>query len=134
MVRGWESVTPFASRTTSEADTVPAEAGVKVTLIEQELPTATVRPQVVGVSEKAPFAPVNRMMKFVRVAVPVFVSVTVCPADVLPTSCEVKVSEVGENVAGTATPMPLRGRSVCGMGLFDSMLRVDVSVPTAVGE
>ena len=128
-------MTPFASRITSEADTVPAAAGAKVMLIEQELPIATVKPQVVGVSEKAVFAPVSSIMKFVRVAVPVFVRVTVFPADVLPTSCVAKVSEVGENVTtGAATLVPLRAKIASGMGAFDSMVRVELSVPGAVGE
>jgi len=129
-------VTPFASRTTSEAITAPAEAGVKVTLIEQEVPVPSVRLQVVEVSEKAVFAPVSSMMKFVKFAVPVFVSVTVCTADVLPTSCDAKVSEVGENVAtGAAVLVPPRDRTIFGIGAFDSMVRAELLlVPGEVGE
>jgi len=45
----------------------------------------------------------------VRVAVPVFVSVTACATPALPTACVPKLTLVGLRLtAGAATPVPLR--------------------------
>src|SRR5436305_1826137 len=79
---------------------VPDAVGVNVTLMLQFPPDASEPPQL-SVSAKSPLA---TMLLMVRVAVPVFDSVTVCAALVVPTLWLAKVSEVGERLATGAGP------------------------------
>ena len=84
---------------------VPATVGLKVTFTVQLLPAATLVPQVL-VSEKAPLAV---MLLMLSAAFPVFLSVTVCVALVVPRACDVKVNKVGDRLAaGLKTPVPVR--------------------------
>src|SRR5206468_10420164 len=75
------------------------------------------------------------MLLMARVAVPVFDSVTVCAALVVPTVWLAKVSEVGERLAVVvgAAPVPVRA-TVCGLPEALSVtLELPVRVPDAVG-
>ena len=80
---------------------------MKVTLMVQLAPAARLAGQLL-VSPKLPVVPtfVNS-----RTALPVFVSVTVCAADVVPTGWLEKVKFVGDkNTTGARTPLPFSGR------------------------
>ena len=68
------------------ADSALVNEGVKVTLSEQLLPAATELPQVLLAREKSLLlVPVTAMLVMDRATLPVFVSVTVCAALVVPT-------------------------------------------------
>src|SRR5438093_712554 len=75
------------------------------------------------------------MLLMARAAVPVFDSVTVCAALVVPKVWLAKVSEVGERLAVVvgAAPVPVRP-TVCGLPEALSVtLELPVRVPDAVG-
>lgn len=108
-----------------EDDDETFTVGLKVTLMEQVAEGDRVVTQLsdsVNEPEIVTFV-------IVRSAVPVFVSVTVCGALLVPMSCAGKVSEEGENVATGlgVTPVPLRA-TVCGL---PAALSVTVSVPVS---
>jgi hypothetical protein len=110
---------------------VPDAVGVNVTLMAQFPPAARELPQL-SVSAKSPLV---MMLVMVRVAVPVFDSVTVCAALVVPTVWLAKVSEVGERLAVVvdSVPVPVRP-TVCGLPEALSLtLKLPVRVPDAVG-
>ena len=98
----------------SEADAAPVAVGWKVTEIVQEALAASDVPQVLVCEKAAALAPVKETLEIVRGAVPVFLSVTGCAADVEPTLVDAKVRLVGERLtAGVPPPVPLRV-TVCG--------------------
>jgi hypothetical protein len=70
----------------------PVAVGVKVTLIEQEAPAATLEPQVL-IWEKSPLAV---MLEIVRAALPLFVSAIVAGELVVPTTWLPKLYDDGE--------------------------------------
>ena len=95
-------------------------------------PTATELPQL-SVSAKSPLV---EIVVIAKAAEPVFVSVTVCAALVVPTVWLAKVSEAGERLAVVvdAVPVPVRP-AVCGLPEALSVtLKLPVRVPDAVGE
>src|SRR5437899_400098 len=109
---------------------VPDAVGENVTLMAQFPPTAKELPQLL-VWAKSPLA---TMLLMARVAVPVFDSVTVCAALVVPTVWLAKVSEVGERLAVVvgAVPVPVRP-TVCGLPEALSVtLQLPVRSPDAV--
>lgn len=83
---------------------VPLCVGVKVTLMLQAPPAATLGPQVLA-WEKSPLIV---MLLRVRVALPVFVRVRVCGLLLVPTACEANVREVAERLAAGPPPAPVR--------------------------
>lgn len=81
--------------------------GVKVTVIEQTAPTATLagdRGQVFVWAK----SPVAAMLEIVKGAPPLFASVTVCAALLVPTNWLPNVRLAGDKLTDEATPMPLR--------------------------
>ena len=103
------------SATESVAAKLAAEAGVKVTEMEQVAFAASELPQVLVWAKSVGFVPVIEIPEMVSAAVPVFLSVTVCAVEVEPETAE-KVSDVGEREAAGAdavVPVPLRV-TVCG--------------------
>ena len=68
------------SVSTKEAVRAPATGGVKVTLIVQEALTASEVGQLLVCAKSLAFVPVTEMPAIARLAVPVFVSVTVWAA------------------------------------------------------
>lgn len=100
------------SATLSAPVRFPVVVGVNVTLMVQEEVAARM-PGQLFVSAKSPVAV---MPEITRLALPEFVSVTVCGVLVLPTACDTKARLVGDSVtAGTAaTPVPVR-LTVCGL-------------------
>ena len=69
-----------------EAVREPVAEGVKVTLIVQLAPAATLVPQVFVCAKSPLLVPVTAMLVMLSAAVPLFVSVTVCAALVVPTA------------------------------------------------
>jgi hypothetical protein len=111
-------------------EAVPAEMGVYWTFSVQEAPTA-IEPGQLLVWEKAP---VVAMLVTVSDPLPLFVSVTLFAALVVSTDCDVKVSEVGDNVtAGAPIPVPL-SVITCGLPTTSSVTLIfPASVPVTEG-
>lgn len=123
----------------SVAVKVPAAVGLKVNVTTQEAPTANVPLPTHDVApwKSEPLVPVIvGLLVKVRVAVPVFLIVTVCEADAAPTAVDGKVRLVGETVAAMvvgAAPVPLMA-TVCGeLGALSTKLSAPVSEPVVVG-
>src|SRR5437660_2191944 len=110
---------------------VPDAVGENVTLMAQFPPTATELPQL-SVSAKSPLV---EIVVIAKAAEPVFVSVTVCAALVVPTVWLAKVSEVGERLAIGVGAEPLPVTPVVGAlpEAFKVPLQLPVSVPNTVG-
>ena len=110
-------------------------AGVKVTLMAQVLPGATVTPmQVSTLLPKSPaFAPISPTLVIARLAVPLLVTVSVCAALVAPTSWLPKSRLVAEGAKAGAMPVPVR----CTVWGLTAALSVNtteaVRVPMALG-
>jgi hypothetical protein len=85
------------SPTESVAEKLVADAGVKVTEIEQLDPAASVLPQVLVSPKSVGFVPAIEMLSRVSADPPVFISVTVCAAEVEPTAVFGKGTDVGLN-------------------------------------
>lgn len=113
-----------------------ASAGVKVTLMVQELDALSEEPQLLVRAKSAGLVPPSAMLAMLNAAVPVLESVSVCAAEVLPALVLGKVMLVGESVAvGTAaaTPVPVRAMD-CGEFVALSVAETSaVSVPVVVG-
>ena len=92
----------------------------------QFAPGANVAPQVSSASKSAGLVPVSEIEAMVRVAVPPFVSVTVCVAEVVPCVVTGKARLVTLNLTeGAAVPVPVRA-TFCGEPVA---LSATVSVP-----
>lgn len=119
----------------TEAVRVPVAVGLKMTLIVQLAPAATLAPQVL-VCEKSPlFVPVMMIPEplKVRVAFPVLDNVTFCAALVVPTGWLVKVTLDEDSPTTGAIPVP-DNETLCGLPLALSvMLTLAVRLPVAVG-
>src|SRR5204862_3254271 len=81
----------------------PAAVGVKVTLIVQFPPAATLDPQLLVCPKSPGLVPVKAMLVMLNVAPLGFESVTACAALVAPTFWLLKVSVVGARL-GSAAP------------------------------
>ena len=97
----------------------------------QLLPAAKVEPQVL-VSPKLVLA---TMLEMVRVAVPVFVKVTVCALLVVPTLTLLNVKLVGERriIGEEFMPTPVRDTVWGLLAALSVMVRVPVKVPVVPG-
>lgn len=113
-----------------------ASAGVNVTLMVQELDAFSEVPQLLVCAKSVGLVPPSAMLAMVSAAVPVFESVSVCAAEVLPAFVLGKVMLVGESAAvgiAAATPVPVRVR-VCGEFVAVSVtVTVSVNVPVVCG-
>lgn len=108
----------------------PSSVGVNVTLIVQLEPAFSVAPQVVELMAKSPLA---TMLLMSRVAVPLFLTVTVFAADVPPTVSFPKVNEVGvRTTAGTCAAVILSAIVVELLKVPDTPDTVIVEVPVGV--
>jgi hypothetical protein len=112
---------------------LPVAVGLKVTLMEQFAPAATLAPHVF-VCEKSPlFVPVMAMLEIVNVAVPVLVSVTICTALLMPTIWLPKLMLLPPSVTMGATPVPV-SVTVCGLpGNGSLTVMAPLRMPVAVG-
>jgi hypothetical protein len=119
---------------------VIADAGVKLNVIPQLDPAATLPPVVLQVVEtrlkSVGLAPVMLMLDNVSGALPEFMTMIVWVDEVDPTCVLAKVRLVGENVtagAGAGVPVP-ETIAVCGEPVaLSATLTVAVKVPVACG-
>jgi hypothetical protein len=111
-----------------------AAAGLKATYTMQFAAGASVGPQVLSFSKSVGFVPASVIEFKVRVAVPLFVSVTVCATDVAPWVVVGKVRAVVLNLTeGAAVPVPVKV-TFCGDPVALSvMLSVPVSEAADTG-
>jgi hypothetical protein len=108
----------------------PRTVGEKVTPMAHVPPAATLAPQVLVATEKAPAA--ATLVKFSG-TLPRFVTVTVDTALVLPTAVLGRFRVLVETVTGTM-PVPVK-LAVWGLlAALSVMVSVPVSAPSAVGE
>ena len=101
----------------------PVADGVKVMVKMQFAPTARLAPQAFPKIKSAAFAPVTVMLVMFSVAVPLFVSVTVCAMLGIETVTFPKDKVVGFRVTdgtGAATPVP---ESAALLGLLEALVR-----------
>ena len=87
---------------------VPRTVGVKVTLITQLEPGATVKPQALLSAKSLAFAPLIAVLVIVRAPVPVFFRVTVSGALATATGCRPKSRLVGARLTEGVVPLPVR--------------------------
>jgi hypothetical protein len=123
------------SATDSDALRAPVADGVKVTLIMQFAPAATLVPQLLVCAKLVGFVPVREMLVIVKAAVPVFDNVTGLAALVVFVVWFPNANEVGEKLtAGVeATPVPVRA-TVCGLPVALSATDSDaLRAPVAAG-
>ena len=110
-------------------DCMPAAPGLKVTLIVQLAPEATLLPQVFVWLN----GPVTEILLMSKIPRPVLVSLTGCAGLLVNTTWSGKVRLVGESVTAGDTPTPVNG-SACGLlGALSVTLTVPVRVPVAEG-
>ena len=124
---------PALSVIVKEAVRAPEAVGVKVTLIAQFVPAAKLVPQLF-VCEKSPaLVPAIPIAPIDSVALPLFVSVSVCGLLVVPVFCTEKVKLATLKLAPGAPPIPV-SPTVCGLLLALSVIVTEaVRAPAAVG-
>jgi hypothetical protein len=130
---------PSASATERLAVKLPVEAGENETAMVQELPAASVAPQVSDPSWKEEaFAPVSATEVIDRAALPALARVKVWAALLLPAPTLLKFAEVavraacGAAAGVDATPVPVKVE-VC-VPASSTMVRVAEDGPALVGE
>jgi len=115
---------------------VPAADGENVRPIVQLAAGASVAGDKghVVVCEKSPtLVPTRPMLLIDKGAVPVFVTLTVAEALVVPTRCDPKVTDVGDSVTAGAVPLP-ESATLCGLPAASSLtLTLALRFPLAVG-
>ena len=92
------------SATESMAEKLAAKAGVKLIEIEQLAPAASELPQVFVCAKSEGFAPPTLTLLIVSVALPVFLSVAVCGALVVPVCAEKASVEGVRETPGAVLP------------------------------
>jgi hypothetical protein len=111
----------------------PDTVGEKVTLIVQLAFGASALGEI-GQLLVCPKLALAAMLEIVRLAVPLFVSVTVCAGLVVVSGCAAKLRLVGDSVTAGATPVPLRG-TCCGLPAASSLTETAAErAPVVVGE
>jgi hypothetical protein len=98
------------SVTVIEPERVPVAVGVKVTLIKQFAPAASVVPQLFACAKSLLLV----MLAMPITSSPLLVSVIVCGALVTPTGCEPKFRLAGVRLAAGAPAVPASA-TVCGL-------------------
>ena len=121
------------------APRLPLADGVKVTLIVQLAPAASVlglMGQVLVCAKSPAFVPATVMLVIVRAAVPLFVSVTDLAALVVPTFWAPKLRLVGFSVTAGAETVPVpESATLCGLPAALSLIvTLALRLPVAVGE
>jgi hypothetical protein len=118
----------------------PLATGVKVTLMAQLAPAATLVPQLLLCAKSLGFVPVSAMPLTLRAALPVLLKVMVCEALATPTGWFPKLRLVDERLTAGAlglvpetVPVPARVTD-CGLPVALSVrLRAAVRDPLAAG-
>ncbi len=121
------------SLTFNMAVRVPGAAGVKVTVIMQLAPAATVLPQLLVWPKSPELVPDNVKPVMLKLAVPLLVRVTACPGLVVPVFWLTKVKVEVERLTVDEVPVPER-LTVWGP-LLALLVRINdaVRLPTAEG-
>jgi len=121
------------SATLTVAVRIPPAVGLKVTLMVQWAPTATLAPQLWVRAKLVELAPDTVMPVTFKVALPVLARVIACAALVVPTAWLAKVRVEGEALALVVAIVP-ETATVCGLPVSLSvMVTSAVRVPAAVG-
>ena len=108
---------------------VPIVVGLNVTVNVQLAPAATLFPQLFVWLN----GPVNETFEMLRIPRPVLVSVAVCDALVVKTTCVEKISLVGASVTAGNTPTP-ESATTCGLlGALSVNVRLPVMLPALPG-
>jgi hypothetical protein len=114
----------------------PVEVGLNTTETVHVPPLGATLAHPVGVGIKSPaLVPLETIEVIVSAALPTFVTVSVCPADEVPTCCEANVRLVGATakLLVAVCPVPLSG-TVCGEpAALSVMLTVAGREPAVVG-
>ena len=117
----------------TDAERLPEAVGVKVTLIEQLLPTATGLPQVLLSAKSPEFVPVTPTVLMFSVALPVLFTVTTWAALVVPTDCDAKVRLEAVRLTTGPDPVPVKP-IVCGLPKALSVILTEaLRLPSALG-
>jgi hypothetical protein len=111
----------------------PLAAGVKVTLIVQLPPAATLAPQVLVWTKSPGLAPERAMLEIVKAAEPVLFSVTAWAVLVVPTDWLAKVRLLGERLTTGETALMVSVRVALPVPALLVALNVTVELPDAVG-
>ena len=107
----------------------PTPAGEKVTEIAQLDAAATIEPQLFVY----PKSPVMLIEPMATALLPLFVSVTFCPALIVPRTCEANVRLLGETMVSGPVPVPV-SMIVWGDGDASSEMEIwPARLPAAVG-
>ena len=121
------------SKMATEALRLPADAGVKVTLIVQLLSAATEAPQLLVTVKSLALAPVAAIPAMFNAALPVLFRVTDCAALVVPRFWLGKVRVLVVRLTVGLEPVPVRV-TICGPpAALSEMVTAAVRLPTAVG-
>ena len=97
-----------ASEIVTAALRLPTATGSKLTVIVQVPPAATDVPHVF-ISAKSPgFVPVTAMLVTLKAAFPLFVTVTVCAAALVPTDWLPKLRMLAERPTPAEVPVPVK--------------------------
>ena len=111
----------------------PLAAGVKVTLIAQLEPAATLAPQVLLCSKSLGFAPVRVTPVRLKATLPVLLKVMACDELATPTGSFPKLRLPGNRLTPGLVPVPERV-TVCGLPLaLSATLTAAVNEPLAAG-
>jgi hypothetical protein len=117
----------------SDAERLPAAEGVKVTLMVQLAPAATLDPQLLDCAKSLAFEPVMDMPEIVSVTFPELVSVTDCATLAVPMDRLPKPRLDGETLTAAAVPVPERVTD-CGLPLaLSATLSTAARLPLATG-
>lgn len=102
------------SATATEAERVPGEVGVKVTLIVQVPPGAIELPQLLVCPKSPGFTPVRVKLAMFTATFPVFVTTAAWAAAVVPTVWLGKVKSDGARLIAEVVPVP-EMPTICGL-------------------
>jgi hypothetical protein len=111
----------------------PAAVGVKLTVMMHDTFTATDAPQLFDWLKSPALAPVRVMLERFSVAVPAFVSVTLCAALAVPTGLAANTRFAADKLTIGAAPVPASA-TVCGLpGALSMIFKVPDSAAATDG-
>jgi len=120
------------SLTNNDAVRAPVALGLKVTLIVQVAPAATLEPQLLACAKSLALLPLRLTPLMFSAILLVLVKTTPCELLVVPTVCAPNVRLPGKSVTTVPTPFTV---SCCGLpGALSETLTVALRGPEAVGK
>jgi len=102
----------------------PLATGVKVTLMAQLAPAATLVPQLLLCAKSLGFVPPSPMLLTLNAALPVLLKVMVCEELATPTGWFPKLRLVGDRLTTGLVPVPERA-TACGLPEALSVIAID---------